>query len=84
MQSILVIGDLIKDYNLMKQPKSVSVYRDDLPVSVINVQAGCAWYLAEFVKLMHPKNSIDVLIPNSKKMLVKLFHQHELIKSIFQ
>jgi hypothetical protein len=51
--NILVTGDFILDYNIIKQPASPSGYRDSLSSSVMENQAGGAWYLSELIKNIH-------------------------------
>jgi hypothetical protein len=61
--NILVTGDFIRDYNLIKQPINPTGYRDSLSSTVMEDQPGGAWYLAEMIKLVHDGLLTDVIIP---------------------
>ncbi len=61
--NILVTGDFIKDYNIIKQPINPTGYRDSLTSMVMENQAGGAWYLAELIKLIHEGFYSQVSIP---------------------
>ena len=60
--NIMVTGDFIRDYNIIKQPINPTGYRDRLSSTVMKDQAGGAWYLYKLIKLMHGSSS-EVLIP---------------------
>ena len=61
--NILVTGDLIRDYHIIKHPVNPTGYRDSLTSTGIKTQQGGAWYLAEFVRLIHEGSNVDVHVP---------------------
>jgi hypothetical protein len=67
--NIWVTGDLIRDFNIIKQPINLTGYRDNLSSTVMEIQAGGAWYLEDLIKAIHniPKNkSLAVKYPGAK------------------
>jgi hypothetical protein len=63
MKTILITGDFIRDYNIVKQPREITGYRDDLPESVMGTRPGGAWFLEELIRLIYNKNKISIIIP---------------------
>jgi len=62
--NILVTGDFIKDYYIIKQPVNPTGYRDSLASTVMDHQAGGAWYLADLIKIIHKGTYSEVFIPD--------------------
>ncbi|MFH1197775.1 MAG: hypothetical protein V1720_18890 [bacterium] len=62
LKTVLVTGDFIKDFNIVKQPVTITGYRDNLPLTVLGDEGGGAWYMAELIEQMNVLNKIELLV----------------------
>ena len=51
MKTILVTGDLIRDYNLVRSPRGPAHYRETVPHTLLQERGGGAWYLRDLIAL---------------------------------
>ncbi|HEV8600558.1 MAG TPA: RyR domain-containing protein [Gemmatimonadales bacterium] len=51
MKTILVTGDLIRDYNLVRSPRAPTHYHETVPHTLLQECGGGAWYLRDLIAL---------------------------------
>ena len=64
MTTILVTGDLIRDHNLVRNPRAPAHHHETVPRTVLRQVAGGAWYLGDLVRLACSDLDARVLTPS--------------------
>lgn len=64
---IVVAGDLIWDFNLVRQPRAPARYHQQVPHTVQYGRAGGAWYLADLIRLACPDGDVDAEVVTHRR-----------------
>lgn len=65
MTSILVAGDLIRDHNLVRDPRAPVHHHETVPHTLLREVAGGAWYLSELVGLACSDLQPSLMVPDA-------------------
>lgn len=63
MNSIVVVGDLLRDHYVYQYPTTPSSYQEPSPATVLRKEPGGAWYLAKLVKVTCDDRKPQVWVP---------------------
>ncbi len=64
MKNIVVSGDLIRDYSLIKSPRSPSWFLEAVPHTLLRESRGGAWYLGDLVGLACSDLEARIAVPD--------------------
>lgn len=66
MKSILVSGDLIRDYSLVRSPRAPSYFLEPVPHALLQESPGGAWYLKDLITLSCADLDVSIAAPSDQ------------------
>ena len=66
MKSILVSGDLIRDYSLVRSPRAPSHFLEPVPHTLLQESPGGAWYLRDLIALSCADLDVTISAPSDQ------------------
>src|SRR5262245_1737738 len=63
MKTILVTGDLIRDYNLARDPRPAAHHHETVPHTLQQEREGGAWYLRDLIALACSDLEVELRAP---------------------
>lgn len=66
MKNILVSGDLIRDYSLVRSPRAASYFLEPIPHTLLQESPGGAWYLRDLIALSCADLDVTITAPSDQ------------------
>ena len=66
MKRILVSGDLIRDYSLVRSPRAPSYFLEPVPHTLLQESPGGAWYLRDLIALSCADLDVSITAPSDQ------------------
>ena len=66
MKNILVSGDLIRDYSLVRSPRAPSYFLEPVPHTLLQESPGGAWYLRDLIALSCADLDVTITAPSDQ------------------